>query len=179
MLGMFELNNLAVLVASPTENFFVEADGANKAADESTEPPLDTLMLLAALGDDYQTPCEGTGFYALQVGGDSASHGYISTGGRNIDARTRKDDRDSTGRETENSGAPEGSRRTHPPLSRRGGAVEVNIAVGVARRTCRAAAITAACRRQRRSSLRSMPQRWRWRATLCWWLRGTLSRERR
>jgi hypothetical protein len=77
LLGMFELNNLAVLVASPVEMFFVEADPAGGKADESTEPHMDTLLLLGALGDAYQIPCEGTGFYALQVGLVSAGCVWI------------------------------------------------------------------------------------------------------
>jgi hypothetical protein len=64
---MCELNQLALLVASPVEDYFVsidriEPEAARWQVTEQTHP------LLAALGDAYATHCEGAGFYALHVG---------------------------------------------------------------------------------------------------------------
>eukprot|EP00854_Cymbomonas_tetramitiformis_P010851 gene10851-12837_t len=66
IIGLFELNNLALVVASPVEDYFIHISdlpsGPDKdAADAVTQPLLD------ALDTDYDIPCEGTGYYAIQA----------------------------------------------------------------------------------------------------------------
>lgn len=64
VIGMFELNNLDLVVASPVEDYFLHIDdlpeAEKKEVDEITRPFLD------ALGDDYSVCCEGTAFFPLQ-----------------------------------------------------------------------------------------------------------------
>ncbi|XP_010551028.1 PREDICTED: histone-lysine N-methyltransferase ATXR2 isoform X2 [Tarenaya hassleriana] len=64
IIGMFELNNLDLVVASPVEDYFLYIDdlsGTKKEeAEEITQPFLD------ALGDDYSVCCQGTAFFPLQ-----------------------------------------------------------------------------------------------------------------
>ncbi|KAL6287404.1 hypothetical protein ACE6H2_011794 [Prunus campanulata] len=64
IIGMFELNNLDLVVASPVEDYFLYIDDLpypeKKEAEEITRPFLD------ALGDDYAVCCQGTAFYPLQ-----------------------------------------------------------------------------------------------------------------
>ncbi|KAL6140106.1 hypothetical protein ACLB2K_058407 [Fragaria x ananassa] len=64
IIGMFELNNLDLVVASPVEDYFLYIDDLpdpeKKEAEEITRPFLD------ALGDDYSVCCQGTAFYPLQ-----------------------------------------------------------------------------------------------------------------
>ena len=63
VIGMFELNNLEVAVASPVEDYFLTAD---ETFPEDSPERLVTGPLLDALDVGYCTPCEGTGFFALQ-----------------------------------------------------------------------------------------------------------------
>ncbi|WCJ37604.1 histone-lysine N-methyltransferase ATXR2 [Euphorbia peplus] len=64
IVGMFELNNLDLVVASPVEDYFLYIDDLpyleKRKAEEITKPFLD------ALGDNYSVCCQGTGFYPLQ-----------------------------------------------------------------------------------------------------------------
>ncbi|XP_015572708.1 histone-lysine N-methyltransferase ATXR2 isoform X2 [Ricinus communis] len=64
MIGMFELNNLDLVVASPVEDYFLYIDDLpyleKRKAEEITQPILD------ALGDGYSVCCQGTAFYPLQ-----------------------------------------------------------------------------------------------------------------
>ncbi|KAJ8749291.1 hypothetical protein K2173_018772 [Erythroxylum novogranatense] len=64
IIGMFELNNLDLVVESPVEDYFLYIDDLphpnKKKAEEITQPLLDTL------GDDYSVCCQGTAFYPLQ-----------------------------------------------------------------------------------------------------------------
>ncbi|OMO60161.1 hypothetical protein CCACVL1_24353 [Corchorus capsularis] len=64
IIGMFELNNLDLVVASPVEDYFIYIDDLpnpqKKEAENITRPYLD------ALGEDYSVCCEGTAFYPLQ-----------------------------------------------------------------------------------------------------------------
>jgi len=64
IIGMFELNNLDLVVASPVEDYFLYIDdlpqSEKKEAERITRPVLD------ALGDDYSVCCQGTAFFPLQ-----------------------------------------------------------------------------------------------------------------
>ncbi|XWS54312.1 hypothetical protein CRYUN_Cryun10bG0079500 [Craigia yunnanensis] len=64
IIGMFELNNLDLVVASPVEDYFLYVDDLpypqKKEAEKITRPYLD------ALGDDYSICCQGTAFFPLQ-----------------------------------------------------------------------------------------------------------------
>lgn len=64
IIGMFELNNLDLVVASPVEDYFLYINDMSnpdkKEAEKITQPILD------ALGEDYSTCCEGTAFFPLQ-----------------------------------------------------------------------------------------------------------------
>lgn len=64
IIGMFELNNLDLVVASPVEDYFLYIDdlpeAEKKEVDEITRPFLD------ALGEDYSVCCQGTAFFPLQ-----------------------------------------------------------------------------------------------------------------
>ncbi|XP_073150876.1 histone-lysine N-methyltransferase ATXR2 isoform X2 [Henckelia pumila] len=64
IIGMFELNNLDLVVASPVEDYFLYIDdlpsSQKREAERITKPFLD------ALGDDYAISCEGTAFFPLQ-----------------------------------------------------------------------------------------------------------------
>ncbi|KAI3986584.1 hypothetical protein MKX01_014122 [Papaver californicum] len=64
IIGMFELNNLDLGVASPVEDYFLYVDDLPDKEKEEAEritPPL-----LDALGDDYSACCEGSAFFPLQ-----------------------------------------------------------------------------------------------------------------
>ncbi|KAK9811846.1 hypothetical protein WJX72_011125 [[Myrmecia] bisecta] len=64
IVGMFELNNLGIWVASPVQDYFLHIDaleGAERAAVHEAAGPL-----LEALDSSYDAPCEGTAYYALQ-----------------------------------------------------------------------------------------------------------------
>ncbi|PON93274.1 SET domain containing protein [Trema orientale] len=64
IIGMFELNNLDLVVASPVEDYFLFVDelpsSKKREAEEITRP------ILEALGDDYSVCCQGTAFFPLQ-----------------------------------------------------------------------------------------------------------------
>jgi len=65
IIGMFELNNLALVVDPPVENYFLHIDDLPEqekvAAQVVTQPILDML------DKDYDIPCEGTGFFPSQA----------------------------------------------------------------------------------------------------------------
>lgn len=65
IIGMFELNNLALVVQSPVENYFLAIDELPEDEKRNVEPV--TKPLLDALGRSYSAHCEGTAFYTLQV----------------------------------------------------------------------------------------------------------------
>ncbi|KAL8253525.1 hypothetical protein R6Q59_031746 [Mikania micrantha] len=64
IIGMFELNNLDLVVATPVEDYFLYIDdlpeAEKKEINEITQPFLD------ALGEDYSVCCQGTAFFPLQ-----------------------------------------------------------------------------------------------------------------
>ncbi|CAM6129140.1 unnamed protein product [Calypogeia fissa] len=64
IIGMFEQNNLEIVVASPVEDYFIYIDDlpplAKAEADLIVEP------FLEALGSDYAAYCQGSGFFVLQ-----------------------------------------------------------------------------------------------------------------
>ncbi|XP_024391830.1 histone-lysine N-methyltransferase ATXR2 isoform X1 [Physcomitrium patens] len=64
IIGMFELNNLDLVVASPVEDYFLYIDDLPPAAKAEAEAY--TKPFLEALGDDYAAYCEGSAFYTLQ-----------------------------------------------------------------------------------------------------------------
>ncbi|GJN01663.1 hypothetical protein PR202_ga18944 [Eleusine coracana subsp. coracana] len=64
IIGMFELNNLDLVVASPVEDYFIYIDDLPDSEKEEAEKV--TGPFLDALGEDYSVPCEGTAFFPLQ-----------------------------------------------------------------------------------------------------------------
>ncbi|KAG0485317.1 hypothetical protein HPP92_009396 [Vanilla planifolia] len=64
IIGMFELNNLDLVVASPVEDYFIYID--DLPLDEKEEAEKLTRPLLDALGDDYSICCQGTAFFPIQ-----------------------------------------------------------------------------------------------------------------
>ncbi|KAM7495192.1 hypothetical protein LguiB_029801 [Lonicera macranthoides] len=64
VIGMFELNNLDLVVASPVEDYFLYIDDLPES--EKIEAERTTRPVLDALGDDYSACCEGTAFFPLQ-----------------------------------------------------------------------------------------------------------------
>ncbi|PNX72931.1 histone-lysine N-methyltransferase ATXR2-like protein [Trifolium pratense] len=64
IIGMFELNNLDLVVASPMEDYFLYIDDLSNPDKEEAEKI--TQPILDALGEDYSTSCEGTAFFPLQ-----------------------------------------------------------------------------------------------------------------
>ncbi|XP_003580607.1 histone-lysine N-methyltransferase ATXR2 [Brachypodium distachyon] len=64
IVGMFELNNLDLVVASPVEDYFMYIDELPDNEKEEAEKA--TMPFLDALGDDCSIPCEGTAFFPLQ-----------------------------------------------------------------------------------------------------------------
>ncbi|RLM66596.1 histone-lysine N-methyltransferase ATXR2 [Panicum miliaceum] len=64
IIGMFELNNLDLVVASPVEDYFIHIDDLPESEKEEAEKA--TGPFLDALGEDYSVPCEGTAFFPLQ-----------------------------------------------------------------------------------------------------------------
>ncbi|KAI3830763.1 hypothetical protein MKW92_018209 [Papaver armeniacum] len=64
IIGMFELNNLDLVVASPVEDYFLYVDDLPDK--EKAEAERITRPLLDALGDDYSACCEGSAFFPLQ-----------------------------------------------------------------------------------------------------------------
>ncbi|KAG5545509.1 hypothetical protein RHGRI_017865 [Rhododendron griersonianum] len=85
IIGMFELNNLDLVVASPVEDYFLYIDdlpqSEKKEAERVTRPVLD------ALGDDYSICCQGTAFFPLQSCMNHSCH-------PNARAFKREEDRD-------------------------------------------------------------------------------------
>ncbi|KAK4437345.1 Histone-lysine N-methyltransferase ATXR2 [Sesamum alatum] len=85
IIGMFELNNLDLVVASPVEDYFLYIDdlplSEKKEAENLTKPFLD------ALGDDYSISCQGTAFFPLQ---SCMNHSCIP----NAKAFKREEDKD-------------------------------------------------------------------------------------
>ncbi|XP_045804458.1 histone-lysine N-methyltransferase ATXR2-like [Trifolium pratense] len=64
IIGMFELNNLDLVVASPLEDYFLYIDDMKNPDKEEAEKI--TQPILDALGEVYSTSCEGTAFFPLQ-----------------------------------------------------------------------------------------------------------------
>ncbi|KAL3509663.1 hypothetical protein ACH5RR_029064 [Cinchona calisaya] len=64
IIGMFELNNLNLVVESPVENYFLYIDELPHSEKEKAEKV--TQPFLDALGDGYSNCCEGTAFFPLQ-----------------------------------------------------------------------------------------------------------------
>ncbi|KAI5441874.1 hypothetical protein KIW84_011072 [Lathyrus oleraceus] len=64
IIGMFELNHLDLVVASPVEIYFLYIDEMTNPNKEEAEKI--TQPILDALGEDYSTCCEGTAFFPLQ-----------------------------------------------------------------------------------------------------------------
>lgn len=64
IIGMFELNNLDLVVASPVEDYFLHIDDLPEAGKKEVEEI--TRPILDALGEDYSICCQGTAFYPLQ-----------------------------------------------------------------------------------------------------------------
>ncbi|KAH7576775.1 hypothetical protein JRO89_XS01G0145900 [Xanthoceras sorbifolium] len=64
IIGMFELNNLDLVVASPVEDYFLYIDDLPEPKKKEAE--IITRPILDALGDDYSVCCEGTAFFPLQ-----------------------------------------------------------------------------------------------------------------
>ncbi|KZV40314.1 histone-lysine N-methyltransferase ATXR2, partial [Dorcoceras hygrometricum] len=64
IIGMFELNNLDLVVASPVEDYFLYINDLPSSQKEEAERI--TKPFLNALGDDYAISCQGTAFFPLQ-----------------------------------------------------------------------------------------------------------------
>ncbi|XP_030544282.1 histone-lysine N-methyltransferase ATXR2 isoform X2 [Rhodamnia argentea] len=64
IIGMFELNNLDLVVASPVEDYFLYID--DLPSPEKEEAKKVSQPYLDALGDEYAVSCEGTAFFPLQ-----------------------------------------------------------------------------------------------------------------
>ncbi|KAL2610826.1 hypothetical protein R1flu_022518 [Riccia fluitans] len=64
IIGMFELNNLEIVVPSPMEDYFIHID--ELPLDRRADAAKITRSFLDALGSEYATYCSGTGFFALQ-----------------------------------------------------------------------------------------------------------------
>lgn len=67
IIGAFELNNLELVVESPTENYFLAVD-AMPDGDEKNAVTRLTQPLLDALDVEYDVPCIGTALYSIQSG---------------------------------------------------------------------------------------------------------------
>lgn len=85
IIGMFELNNLDLVVESPVEDYFLYIDALQHSEKEKAEAI--TKPLLDALGEDYSCCCEGTAFYPLQ---SCINHSCSP----NVKAFKREEDRD-------------------------------------------------------------------------------------
>ncbi|EYU24807.1 hypothetical protein ABFS82_13G019400 [Erythranthe guttata] len=85
IIGMFELNNLDLVVASPVEDYFLYIDDLPPSQKKEAEKI--TKSFLDALGDDYSISCEGTAFFPLQ---SCMNHSCIP----NAKAFKREEDRD-------------------------------------------------------------------------------------
>ncbi|KAK4777023.1 hypothetical protein SAY86_005711 [Trapa natans] len=64
IIGMFELNNLDLVVASPVEDYFLYIDDLPSYKKEEAEKV--TKPILDALGEEYSANCEGSAFFPLQ-----------------------------------------------------------------------------------------------------------------
>ncbi|XP_020102311.1 histone-lysine N-methyltransferase ATXR2 [Ananas comosus] len=64
IIGMFELNNLDLVVASPVEDYFIYIDDLSQREKEEAERV--TQPFLEALGDEYSVSCQGTAFFPIQ-----------------------------------------------------------------------------------------------------------------
>ncbi|XP_029117181.1 histone-lysine N-methyltransferase ATXR2 isoform X1 [Elaeis guineensis] len=64
IIGMFELNNLDLVVASPVEDYFIYID--DLPCKEKHEAETVARPFLDALGDEYAVCCQGTAFFPLQ-----------------------------------------------------------------------------------------------------------------
>ncbi|GAV81302.1 SET domain-containing protein [Cephalotus follicularis] len=64
IIGIFELNNLDLVVESPMEDYFSYIDGLPHP--EKIQAGKIARPFLEALGDDYSVCCQGTAFYPLQ-----------------------------------------------------------------------------------------------------------------
>ncbi|XP_030482479.2 histone-lysine N-methyltransferase ATXR2 [Cannabis sativa] len=64
IVGMFELNNLDLVVASPVEDYFLYINDLPSSEKKETEEM--TRPIFEALGDDYSVSCEGSAFFPLQ-----------------------------------------------------------------------------------------------------------------
>ncbi|KAL3635496.1 Histone-lysine N-methyltransferase atxr2 [Castilleja foliolosa] len=64
IIGMFELNNLDLVVASPVEDYVLYIDDLPLA--QKKEAGMISMSILDALGDDYSIPCQGSAFFPLQ-----------------------------------------------------------------------------------------------------------------
>lgn len=67
IIGAFELNNLELVVESPTENYFLAVDDMPDGDEKNAVTQL-TQPLLDALDVDYDVPCIGTALYSIQSG---------------------------------------------------------------------------------------------------------------
>ncbi|CAN8270382.1 unnamed protein product [Cochlearia groenlandica] len=85
IIGMFELNNLDLVVASPVEDYFLYIDDLPDAEKEEAEEI--TRPFLDALGDEYSDCCQGTAFFPLQ---SCMNHSCVP----NAKAFKREEDRD-------------------------------------------------------------------------------------
>ncbi|KAK4486856.1 hypothetical protein RD792_006164, partial [Penstemon davidsonii] len=85
IIGMFELNNLDLVVASPVEDYFLYIDDLPHSQKKEAEKI--TKSFLDALGEDYAISCEGTAFYPLQ---SCMNHSCIP----NAKAFKREEDKD-------------------------------------------------------------------------------------
>ncbi|XP_047939856.1 histone-lysine N-methyltransferase ATXR2 [Salvia hispanica] len=85
IIGMFELNNLDLVVASPVEDYFLYIDDLPPSQKKEAEKT--TKSFLDALGEDYSVSCEGTAFFPLQ---SCMNHSCIP----NAKAFKREEDRD-------------------------------------------------------------------------------------
>ncbi|KAM0862162.1 hypothetical protein ACQ4PT_045435 [Festuca glaucescens] len=65
IIGMFELNNLDLVVASPVEDYFIHI--YDLPDDKKEEAEKVTMPFLDALGDDYAVPCDGTYNFFLLI----------------------------------------------------------------------------------------------------------------
>ncbi|PIN18330.1 putative histone tail methylase containing SET domain [Handroanthus impetiginosus] len=85
IIGMFELNNLDLVVASPVEDYFLYIDDLPVSQKKKAEKI--TKIFLDALGEDYSISCQGTAFFPLQ---SCMNHSCIP----NAKAFKREEDRD-------------------------------------------------------------------------------------
>ncbi|KAF6159260.1 hypothetical protein GIB67_032031 [Kingdonia uniflora] len=85
IIGMFELNNLDLVVESPVENYFLYIDDLPYSEKEEAEKT--TRPFLDAVGDEYSVCCEGSAFFPLQA---CMNHSCVP----NAKAFKRDEDRD-------------------------------------------------------------------------------------